>query len=174
MIKYLSIFVFIFIAYSCKRYEEGPNFTLRSVTQRISGHWEITCYEIEGVDSLAYQDFYCTEFYFGGSGDRNCNRYVRPAEECILYPNQVNWPTWHLSPDKEYLSLGENFEESPFTIFYTHINSNNDTSTQYIDSWKILQLTNHEMILDCWICDDLSLSNRTIYLSKIDNNPCYE
>ena len=44
----------------CKKYEEGPSFSLRSKTSRLAGEWELEKYYENGVDKT-------TEYLDGGS-----------------------------------------------------------------------------------------------------------
>lgn len=37
---------------ACKKYPEGPTFSLRSPSQRIIGEWNLNYYNINGIDSL--------------------------------------------------------------------------------------------------------------------------
>ncbi len=56
--KKLSYFIILllFIA-SCKKYEEGPDFTLRTIYNRLKGEWEITNVYISGIDSTQIKEF---------------------------------------------------------------------------------------------------------------------
>lgn len=38
---------------ACSKYSEGPKFSLRTVSKRLSGNWEISSYTIDGNDSLS-------------------------------------------------------------------------------------------------------------------------
>lgn len=53
MKKILSLLLlsFLFIA-SCKKYPDGPSFSLRSPTQRLIGAWGLKTYTVDGVDSI--------------------------------------------------------------------------------------------------------------------------
>ncbi|MBN8702173.1 MAG: hypothetical protein J0M08_03855 [Bacteroidetes bacterium] len=66
----------------CKKYEEGPAFSLRTKKARISGSWVLEKYLVDGVDETASYlggyspdlleieksgDFKYTDYYFNGS-----------------------------------------------------------------------------------------------------------
>lgn len=38
---------------SCNKYPEGPKISLRTVKHRLSGDWEVTKFEVNGIDSLS-------------------------------------------------------------------------------------------------------------------------
>lgn len=46
------IFASSFFMQACKKYPEGPTFSLRSPSQRIIGEWNLNYYNINGIDSL--------------------------------------------------------------------------------------------------------------------------
>lgn len=47
-------FIIIFCITSCKKYEEGPCFSLRSKDNRICNNWDIDFIYIDGIDSTNY------------------------------------------------------------------------------------------------------------------------
>ena len=50
-----SIIIVITILFSgCRKYEEGPLISFRSVVHRIEGNWQVTEYISNGIDSLQY------------------------------------------------------------------------------------------------------------------------
>jgi hypothetical protein len=59
MKKILYIILSIVIFLGCKKYEEGPLISFRSVTQRIEGKWRVTEYISNGIDSLKYYNDSC-------------------------------------------------------------------------------------------------------------------
>ena len=48
----------LFIISSCKKYPEGPTFSLRTPTQRLIGAWTLKIYKIDGIDSTAIFSIY--------------------------------------------------------------------------------------------------------------------
>ena len=44
-----TAFAMLFLV-SCGKYEDGPDFTLRSKTARIAGSWTLEKYMVDGVD----------------------------------------------------------------------------------------------------------------------------
>lgn len=47
---------------SCKKYEEGPQFSLRTRTERVSNNWKVENYTINGVDATSLVSGYTETF----------------------------------------------------------------------------------------------------------------
>ena len=115
--RILGIFLItIFIFSSCRKYEEGPNVSLVSKKERVSGLWQCqTMYNGDQDVTEQYPD-YCSScqyaFYKDGNG--------------IFYHKGWNtYFTWKFSIDKEQIII--NFQDG------------------VSETWKLLRLTNKEM-----------------------------
>ena len=52
---------------SCKKYEEGPGFSLRSRTERVSNNWKVENYKINGADYTSLLSGYSEVFEKSGA-----------------------------------------------------------------------------------------------------------
>ena len=65
--KYILLFLLVAFCFTdCKKYPEGPTFSLRTKMARITGVWDVEYYEASGIDSTSYvlsSPCYC-QYYF--------------------------------------------------------------------------------------------------------------
>ncbi len=96
--KKLSIlfaaFAIVFLA-SCGKYEEGPGFSLRSKTSRITGSWIIEKYAVDDID---YTSDVSGAFDFTEEG--TFNRIEVYLGQTFTYSGN-----WELSSSKEFITL---------------------------------------------------------------------
>jgi len=168
MIKFLTIFVLILITYSCKRYEDGPNFTLRTPIQRLSGYWEVTKFEIDGVDSLGLKPIHCGQYKITGKVRNGCYMCISSNPNCYG-PNEIVpiAQEWYLSNDKERF-IGQT-SGLPLTVNVDYISATGDTTNINSYTWQIKKLTNKELLFerDVYSSETLYVNYR-IEMRKID------
>ncbi len=116
----LIIAVSLFLL-SCKKYEEGPLFSFRSKTERLSNTWKVQQYFENGVDKTndfnnIFKDYIMT------ISKENSYTITYKAFGIINYSEAG---TWYFNTDKTKV---------------TFKNNNNNTST-----WKILKLMEKEL-----------------------------
>lgn len=91
---------------SCKKYEEGPAFSLRSKTARVANTWKLESYSINGVDntsSLANINY--TEFY-DKDGNYSYNTSVGSGSG-----------KWEFQSDKEQIKRSGVSSQSSETLY---------------------------------------------------------
>jgi len=117
-----TAFAMLFLV-SCGKYEDGPDFTLRSKTARIAGSWALDKFIEDGVDltSQVTASGYSISFDFTKDGSYSEAEYV--SGQLV----GTNSGAWKLSLNKENLV----------------VTLTNGTVTAY----KILRLTNSELWL---------------------------
>ena len=125
------------IFFSCKKYEEGPCISLRSPEKRLIGHYTITAYTIDGVDSLSlFSDslstkaefvryFRYSDITFSINGRRNDGQFATMNCSCGLVDN---------NSILHFIGCGSNtIGTGPFKDNIRNIN------------WEILKLTNKDL-----------------------------
>ncbi len=132
--------VIVAVASSCKKYEEGPCISLRSPEKRLTGHYTITSYTINGEDSLSlFNDSLSTNAQF------------------VRYPDhlEINFHFDGLRKDGKYSYMGCtcNFDDNNSILHFWGCGSSESIGTgPFRDnirdiSYKILKLTNKEVKL---------------------------
>ena len=132
--------VIVAIASSCKKYEEGPCFTLRTPEKRLIGHYTITSYTINGEDSLSlFNDSLSTDAQF------------------VRYPDhlEISLDINGLRKDGKYSYMGCscNFDDNNSILLFWDCGSGESIGTgPFRDgikdiSYEILKLTNKELKL---------------------------
>jgi hypothetical protein len=132
----LIILVLATVVGGCKKYEEGPCISFRSVTNRLYGEYEITSYTINGEDSLS---LYCDslknhlEIYFDKADlDINLNIWGTRADGAW----RVLLCSCNLTNDNSIFNFnhcGGDIGTGPFTPISQKI------------EWEILRLTKKEL-----------------------------
>ena len=140
---------------SCKKFEEGPGFTLRPRTNRVAGVWHIDSYTIDGADSLQQKNFETLDYVFGGL---KCNRIVY-GRNCPITCTNIT-AEWMFSTNlKNHIVFDNVPDVSPFKYLQTYT------------LWEIRRLTNKEMILQSR--PDFSTRVVRMVLTKENNKrPC--
>ena len=108
---------------SCGKYEDGPDFTLRSKKARIAGSWTLEKYMVDGVDLTSQVSAADLAISFKYNEDGSYSEVTFISGQVVA----TNSGTWKLSLDKENL-----------VVIYTN-------GTVYAQ--KILRLTNSELWL---------------------------
>ncbi len=122
MNKLLLLFIgIVAMFFSCKKYEEGPAFSLLTKKSRVSNTWELDKYYENGVDKTndavsAFKDF--TLFI-----DKNNMKYSKSFSAFGLIPYGETG-SWKFTSDMESIEFDpENYSLAPYT-------------------WKIIKLKN--------------------------------
>lgn len=139
----LSLLTLILSFAACKKYEDGPGISFRTAEARISNHWEIENYYIDGYDRLDEFDrspLYCGVYAFSTHGQAPGVYSVR-TYSCANGPVFGGW--WSLSNENKSLELTMNLVDNPQHPLETY------------NTWKILRLTKKEF----WI--ETTLDNHT-------------
>lgn len=137
--KIYFLIIAITVLFSCKRYGNDP-LTLRTPLNRITGTWEMTKYEIDGVDSLQYLKF---------KGNNKCE-FKRKKDEIFIYNTNYKY-TWSFSKYKSRITSTYPF----FSIDY-YIDTIIGSDTLFLTSndinisteWDIKKLTNKDLVLE--------------------------
>ena len=117
-----TAFTMLFLV-SCGKYEDGPDFTLRSKTARIAGSWTLEKYMVDGVDltSQVTEADLALSFKYDKDGAYSEVRFLSGQVA------STKSGTWKLSLNKENL-----------VVIYT---------SGTVVAYKILRLTNSELWL---------------------------
>ena len=92
----LAVIGCAFIATSCKKYPDGPEFTLESKTARISGNWKIEQVLVNGYDvTNAYNLWYGSDYQLN---------IVRSGGYTVQ-GNFSDHGTWSFTDDKDDVSF---------------------------------------------------------------------
>ena len=159
--KKISIALTLLLAcsfYSCKKYDEGPLISLRSVQKRLLGKWEVKQFLKDDID--------LTNFYTDSCGctltfvyddvsmqgvpvqafiiDCIVNDWNTNTDELGLNRNEYCMSNWSFSTDKKSLLLKMGYNNDhryrwgmyPLTV-----------SPYYVSSFEIIRLTNKELWL---------------------------
>jgi len=133
MKKIVIAFLASILLMSCKKYDEGPAFSLRSVSERITGDWILENYLINNEDS--------TTFYISLVGNCEYSFHITKSKNQPMGTgscgNNPTYGEWGLNDDKKMLGIIVYTSSFP-GIFVV-------TNTTF---WKILRLTNKQMWLE--------------------------
>ena len=145
---FISAIIITLFFSGCKKYEEGPGFTLRSVKNRLTnGDWELEKLTVGGIDStLEYSEIEFSMRIYASSGGgaksytydqtytyqgqlvevSNAYIYFRDEGNTIIFEPYYYYSTYYYSP-----------------IFYGY-----DATTSSPIEWDITKLTNTEFWLE--------------------------
>ena len=118
--KYLLIALIIIFTVpfyqGCKKYDEGPAFSLRSKKARLTGEWEVTSYLKNGKDFLIYVDKVESGY------DNMCgSNYTDTSSGTSVYTYEVE--------KNGDVNLTEDFNETTKRNYYNDFNCNDYTFT---------------------------------------------
>ena len=103
----LTIITFSFAISSCSKYEDGPNFTLKSKKSRLAAEW--TCTECPGVDASTTT----TQFTFTKDGDFT---FYFKFDNGIISNEITEDGTWEWGDDKETIEITRDGDTDTFRI----------------------------------------------------------
>lgn len=126
------------ITEGCKKYEDGPWFSLRSAKNRLYGEYTLTQYTVNGEDSLnLYNDSLCQNIKIYFEEANNVNRYdlYGIRNDGIFCMLNCVWDLKNNSSDFKITSSVGAAGTGPF--------GHSKTS-----EWKILRLTKNEVKME--------------------------
>ena len=132
-IYFLVFFVvIIFINNSCKKYPQGPSFSLQSKSSRLSQHWKLSQYFYDHFDHttdfmqnyVAYQINITQPNLYGGAPEMNIYTQSYMPLNGTTHTVQVEG-TWELSDDETELLFSETYildnqKTTPSTSYVRH------------------------------------------------------
>jgi len=116
---------------SCKKYPDGPSFSLRSKKERISNTWNIEQYKFNGADSTSFAKNHLFNNYkliINKNGEYSFN-YVLSLGTIKFDFNETG--TWTFSGDKK-------------NVIFTKATGNTTAAAGSIATWEILKLKEKE------------------------------
>jgi hypothetical protein len=132
------------VTFSCKRFPDGPRFSLRTMKGRVTGTWQVDKFYIDGADS--------TEEYYQKLG---CN--IEFFKETYKYNDQYHAKLSSCNDDKSLPAYWKFYHNNIMDITYqafiiwfdedTTFNSVGPFKSNGSYVWKILRLTNKEFNL---------------------------
>lgn len=121
---------------SCSKYDDGPNFTLRTKKARLTGEWEVVKMGGQNLDAG-----YELEFEFEKDGDFKWTYGYSSGGSSYSYTYSGEWE-WE--DDKEDI----------------RISVNDGGSYSYNIDYKILRMTNKELVLEDTYGDEWELEKK--------------
>lgn len=129
---FIVTIVFSVTFFSCKKYPDGPSFSLRTKTERLSNTWKIESYKFNGADSTAFVKNYLLNNYIldikkNGNYSINYNLII----VFLSFPmNETG--KWVFSGDKK-------------NVIFTKESGNTTAAVGSNSSWEILRLKEKEL-----------------------------
>lgn len=135
---FLILLVLAALTEGCKKYEDGPCISLRSVKNRLYGSHTLTKYTVDGVDSLSlYYDSLGLAFNFIYDDNSHNNVCIMDGPRKDGYSGDLYWD-WELSNNRKILTItatgGYSYGTGPFGMNKT-------------PEWEILRLKFNNIIL---------------------------
>ena len=152
------------LAIGCKKYPDGPNFSLKTPEKRLVGKWKVTSFIIKGEDQFLTG-------YYGGNTKLPCGTFTNP-KYCSNNSGSLTSVTYEFKKDEKLTEVWINQINS---LSYSQSNSecnciyekSRDESDTYEETWsfnkdkskitieyngqrteyEILKLTNNELSL---------------------------
>lgn len=112
----LLLLIFSIFIFGCKKYDDGPGLSFLSVTERLTGTWDVKKWEGGGFDAFDIYDE--IEMEFGSDGDWQGEYAVFGGGSDDVYGN------WSFDEDKSHILIEVN---------------------NYEYEWEIKRLTNKEL-----------------------------
>jgi hypothetical protein len=113
----------------CKKYEEGPNFSLRSTKQRVSGEWDITSYTVNNENALNFSFTDNLTCQTGSIVEYTVSflvtRYVWIINENGDFTSEISVSSQELDDNTSYYACND---------YYTYNVTNNNTT----GTWKLI------------------------------------
>lgn len=176
MKKLITIFILSVTIFSCKRYEENPIISFRSVVDRINGRWEIESVTVNSIAASTDWDTLQVNYYnfsFATLQEMKQNKYDFEGNTAIYFtkPSFLTTMT-NFSTDKKELTFWSYYScynypicnkptgNIPCTINDTFDKKSNGYYLQ--ETWKIIKLTNKEM----WLTSELNGNSYETHFKK--------
>jgi hypothetical protein len=162
----IATMVVICLFSGCKKYEDGPDFTLRSVKNRLTnGKWGLDKITIDGQDSTyEYKEVdFNYEFYTGTAFGAKPYTY----SQAYTYNSQLIQID---NGDVIFTNNGNTISFQPYSSTYGSYSSyspifGSDSYGNYLE-WDITKLTNKEFWLETVIRTDSSSMKVVMHLTK--------
>ena len=131
------IFIFCISFFSCKKYEEGPYFSIYSKEHRVVGEWDIEYLSINGYDSTQYFRNSPSYGYYEFKKYKDGRKYIFHS---YLNGHIVDG-FWQFTNQKKSIATGGtgNSNIQPIGPIATG---------KHVDYWNIKRLTEKEMWLE--------------------------
>lgn len=129
---FISAVIFSVTFFSCKKYPDGPVFSLRSKTERLSNSWKIQQYKFNGADSTNFVKTYLFNNYrllISKNGDYSINYNVVLGIVPIPFSETGKWV---FSTDKK-------------NVIFTKADGNTSAAVGTNSTWEILKLKETEL-----------------------------
>lgn len=98
MTRYALLIAIIFSLLACRKYDEGPAFSLRSKKQRLANVWKIETYLVNGEDKTSTIDSMYLTFEFRKDG-----AYQELMSHSHMY--YIDTGRWKFIEDKEAIEI---------------------------------------------------------------------
>lgn len=124
---------------SCSKYEDGPNFTLRTKKARLTGEWEVVKMSGQDLD-VGYE----VEFEFEKDGDFKYTYGYSSGGSSYSYSYSYSYSgEWEWEDSKEDIEIKLNLDGYSYNM-----------------DFKILRLTNKELVLEDVSGDEWELEKK--------------
>ncbi|GDX52397.1 hypothetical protein LBMAG27_14440 [Bacteroidota bacterium] len=146
----------LLINFSCKKYPDGPTFSLRSPSQRIIGAWKLKVYMINGTDSINIFSNYniIPGMDFKDPGINDTSSYlIRGGMDTNIYVTNIG--LYELKNKKTELVLTS-------TKIVNSMNLDGPLMSSAIIIYKILRLKQNEL----WLQTDFSGSSYELHYER--------
>ena len=133
------------LPFGCKKYPDGPCFSLRSSKNRVTGTWRVDKFYMDGADSTEeyYQKLGCKIEFSGGGGGITARHAVK-LSSCNNYKSLNG--RWYFEHNN-YLNIRYYGIEIAFYTDTTFHDAIGPFGNSRACLWKILRLTNTEFNL---------------------------
>lgn len=144
----ISIILVTLLFSGCKKYDEGPKFSLRSVKNRLTnGDWELEKLTVAGIDST--DEYSLIEFNLQIDASEGLDSKNYTFDLSYTYQGQLVKVT---NGDIDFQKEGDVIIFKPYydyytTYYYSPIFYEYDTTTNNEIEWDIEKLTNKEFWL---------------------------
>lgn len=103
----LLIFILSLYIGACKKYPEGPSFTLRSKKERLANNWAIDKYFINDIEASSYKENYLNEVQiaFGKGGNYSIKGYKKDSAGVIISDIKIYNGIWNFADDNKSFEM---------------------------------------------------------------------
>lgn len=116
----------------CKKYPEGPGFTLLSVKKRLYRPWTLEKYEVDGTDSSSV--YSQVDYYYWFRKEGTYNHIFFLQDLTTSGGIEMDWE-WTI-------------ESEVFQILSFPLNPSVQTPLLFKSSWRIVRLTKNDLIIE--------------------------
>lgn len=136
----LFVMIIVFISNGCKKYPEGPKFSLRSINSRLEGRWEMIRYDIDDIDSLSIVKY--KKFVIDKVRKTEEYRSMIPLDNS----NEIAYVKFYENNDLLAIKGDETLLGNDFvTRDFSYLDRKVFGDTVYSSGYRILKLTNREL-----------------------------